>query len=479
MLKENDLNYLSTLGINKEKVDEQIDFLTGKVKPKVLKLIRPCTHNDGILPPEEVKVINSQSSEIPTGIDISRFIPSSGSATRMFSFDNFSDNSFKDLKLLPFFSDISNFCSNNNIDLDDMLKTKNIQELKEVLLGKSMLDFSSRPKALIDFHLIDNIPVSPIEEFIINSSEDITNTKVSFSIQEDFRNQFQSKLDNSPFFQEIDSKSLCNFIVQSKSTNSICIDSKGDLLRNENGEIYTHPSGHGSLIDGLNEIDADYVFINNIDNVSPKTRGIRYSVSNSLLNIAINTKNNFDMMIQRFVERNYKLLEPSINQLENVLGSQFKDKTIEEKVDIIIEILNKPVRVCGIVKDENSKGGKPFWVYDGKSESVQIVEESQVDFNDENQKKVWNTSTYFNPVEMVCCLRDFTGNKYNLKDFSEDSLRMIVKKNIKGKDSTFIELPGLWNGSMHYWHTTFVEIPSSLFTPVKNFTDLFLPIHQP
>ena len=185
------------------------------------------------------------------------------------------------------------------------------------------------------------------------------------------------------------------------------------------------------------------------------------------------------MMIQRFVERNYKLLEPSINQLENVLGSQFKDKTIEEKVDIIIEILNKPVRVCGIVKVENSKGGKPFWVYDGKSESVQIVEESQVDFNDENQKKVWNTSTYFNPVEMVCCLRDFTGNKYNLKDFSEDSLRMIVKKNIKGKDSTFIELPGLWNGSMHYWHTTFVEIPSSLFTPVKNFTDLFLPIHQP
>ena len=185
------------------------------------------------------------------------------------------------------------------------------------------------------------------------------------------------------------------------------------------------------------------------------------------------------MMIQRFVERNYKLLEPSINQLENVLGSQFKHKTIEEKVDIIIEILNKPVRVCGIVKDENSKGGKPFWVYDGKSESVQIVEESQVDFNDENQKKVWNTSTYFNPVEMVCCLRDFTGNKYNLKDFSEDSLRMIVKKNIKGKDSTFIELPGLWNGSMHYWHTTFVEIPSSSFTPVKNFTDLFLPIHQP
>ena len=199
----------------------------------------------------------------------------------------------------------------------------------------------------------------------------------------------------------------------------------------------------------------------------------------SLYNIAFNTKKNFDMMIQAFSERKYQLLEPSINQLENILPGQLKGKPIEEKVDIILEMLYKPVRVCGVVKDENSKGGKPFWVYDGNSESVQIVEESQVDFNDENQKKVWDSSVYFNPVEMVCCTKDFQGAKFDLKKYSEDLLKMKIKREIDGQDCKFIELPGLWNGSMHYWHTTFVEIPSSLFTPVKNFTDLFLPIHQP
>jgi len=479
MLNEEDLKYLSSLGINKEQVDSQIDLITGKTPIKSLKLIRPCVPNDGILPPEQVKSINSQSSPPPDGIHISRFIPSSGYATRMFDFTMFTKESLKKFRLLPFYYKIESFCSSNNIDIERIINTDNVDELKKLLLDESFLNFSSKPKALIEFHLINNIPITPLEQFILNGSDDLTNTKISFSIQGEFVDEFNSKLAKSPFFTDSNPKSLCNFIIQSKSTNSICLDSEGHIHRNENGEIYTHPSGHGSLINALDEIDADFIFINNIDNISPKTRGLRNSISTSLFNIAFNTKKNFDMMIQRFAERKYSLLEPSINQLESILSSQFKGKTIEEKVDIIIQILNKPVRVCGVVKDENSKGGKPFWVFDGKSESVQIVEESQVDFSDKSQKEVWNSSTYFNPVEMVCSLKDFSGNKFNLKDFSEDSLRMVVKRNMKGKDFVFTELPGLWNGSMHYWHTTFVEIPSSSFTPVKNFTDLFLPIHQP
>ncbi|MBT3476227.1 DUF4301 family protein [bacterium] len=479
MLNQNDLVFLSSLGISKEEAHNQVNFLEGKTEPKNLTLIRPCIHNDGVLPPEEVKRINLESGPPMPGILISRFVPSSGSATRMFSFDGIDGDFFNKINLLPFYSGIQRYCSENQIDLEKILKDKDLEELKNLLLNENLMNLKSQPKALIDFHLIENVPISPLEQFVVNSFEDISNSKIFFTIQDGFREEFSLKITNSYFLQDYEQESICDFIVQSKSTNSICLDSEGELLRAANGDIYTHPAGHGSLLGCLNEIDADFIFINNIDNISPKTIQLRHEISKSLFNIAMSTKKNFDMMIQTFSEKNYSLLEPSIAQLENILPSQLKERTIEEKVDIIIQMLNKPIRVCGVVKDEDSKGGKPFWVYDGNSESVQIVEESQVDFDDLNQKKVWDSCSYFNPVEMICSIKDYSGNKFNLKDFSEDSLKMNVKRNIMGKDCRFVERPGLWNGSMHYWHTTFVEIPSSAFTPVKNFTDLFLSIHQP
>tara|TARA_Y100001970_G_scaffold290973_1_gene426496 strand:- start:16957 stop:18396 length:1440 start_codon:yes stop_codon:yes gene_type:complete len=479
MLNEKDLVFLSSQGITKDSVDNQIDFLTGNSSPKTLTLIRPCTQNDGILSPSEIKRINSESNPPMPGVFISRFIPSSGSGTRMFNFDKFSKEFFSQLHLLPFFSEIEECCLSNDIDLEEIIKNKDVDKLEKILLDANFMNLSSEPKALINFHKIGKSSISPFEQFLLNSLDDITNDKIYFSVQDGLNNKFDSKIKESIFFQNQNLEINYDLIPQLKSTNSICLDMDNNLIREKNGDIYTHPSGHGALLEGLNNIDADFIFINNIDNISPKTRELRFQVSMALYNIAFNTKKNFDMMIQTFTERNYSLLEPSINQLEHILPSQLKGKTIEEKVDLVLEMLNKPIRVCGVIKDENSKGGKPFWVYDGNSESVQIVEESQVDFNDEKQRKVWESNIYFNPVEMVCCTKDFQGNKFNLKNFSEDLLKMKVKREISGRDCQFIELPGLWNGSMHYWHTTFVEIPSSLFTPVKNFTDLFLPIHQP
>jgi hypothetical protein len=202
-------------------------------------------------------------------------------------------------------------------------------------------------------------------------------------------------------------------------------------------------------------------------------------VSEFLYKIAHSTKKRFDLLLETFNERNYELLEPSIAQLENSLPTQFKSKPLDKKVDLIIQMLNKPIRVCGVVRDEKASGGKPFWVHDGNSESVQIVEESQINLNDENQKNIWDNCGYFNPVEMICSTKDYMGKKFDLREFAEEGLKIRVQKSVLGKECSFIELPGLWNGSMHYWHTTFVEIPLETFTPVKNFTDLFLPIHQP
>ena len=479
MLNENDLAFLSSLGITNEEVYSQIDYLEGKIPNKSLTLIRPCTYNDGILSPDEVKRINSESNPVIPDVFISRFIPSSGSASRMFRFDKFTDKDLDKIHLLPFFLDIQNYCLDNNIDLKKIILDKDVDRLKDIFINDDKMDLSSIPKGLINFHKIGEYFISPFEEFIINSFEDITNSNIFFTIQDEFRNNFVSKIDNSSFINKEDIKDSYQLLSQSKSSESICLDKENKIVRDKNGNIYTHPSGHGALLEVLNKVDADFIFINNIDNISPKTRDLRYQVSRSLFNIALYTKRNFDIMIQTFIERNYKLLEPLIAQLENVLPPEFKSKKVEEKIDIVIDMLNKPVRVCGVVKDENSTGGKPFWVFDGNSESVQIVEEAQVDFSNESQKNLWKSSTYFNPVEMICCTKDFKGDKFDFKNYSNNSLRMNIQKNIKGVDCNFIELPGLWNGSMHYWHTTFVEIPSSLFTPVKYFTDLFLPIHQP
>ena len=479
MLNNNDLEFLLSQGINKEDSSEQLSLLKDSSKLKKLLLIRPCNQNDGILPPEDVKKINLESNPPMPGLLISRFIPASGSATRMFNFDLFEDNFFEKVHLLPFFDQIESFCSKNKIDLRNIISNKDFKLLDDIITSKDNLNLSSKPKAIIDFHLINNTPISPIEEFLVNSMDDITNSPLVFSIQENCVDEVRDKVKHSPFLADYNPDLMYEITIQKKSTNSICVDNEGQILRYPKGEVYTHPSGHGALLDNLEEIDSDFIFINNIDNLSPKTRTLRHEVSKSLFNIAYSNKRRFDMLLQTFSERKYNLLESLIVQFEAYMPNHLKDKSVEQKVDLIIEMLNKPIRVCGVVKDENSKGGKPFWVNDGKAESVQIVEESQVDLKDENQIRLWEEGSYFNPVEMICCIKDFTGKKFDLKQFSEDSLRMKVNKDILGKSSSFIECPGLWNGSMHYWHTTFVEIPGASFTPVKNFTDLFLSIHQP
>jgi|TARA_B110000263_G_scaffold54468_1_gene45894 hypothetical protein len=479
MLNKNDLEFLSSLGITKKEIDSQIDLLLGKTKIKTLKLMRPCVEGDGIISPNEVDKLNVDSGSIMSELLISRFIPASGSATRMFALDRFKEEFFAKLHLLPFYSKILDYSDKNEVELNTIIKNKDIEALKEILTSEDLINFSRQPKGLIDFHLFDGLPISPVEEFVLNSIDDITNSKIYFTVQEGLEEDIRFKINKSPFLKKSDPESLYELMIQPKSTNSLCLDDEGELLRKENGDIYTHPSGHGALLDILNDVNSDFVFINNIDNISSKTRLLRYEVSEFLYKIAHSTKKRFDLLLETFNERNYELLEPSIAQLENSLPTQFKSKPLDKKVDLIIQMLNKPIRVCGVVRDEKASGGKPFWVHDGNSESVQIVEESQINLNDENQKNIWDNCGYFNPVEMICSTKDYMGKKFDLREFAEEGLKIRVQKSVLGKECSFIELPGLWNGSMHYWHTTFVEIPLETFTPVKNFTDLFLPIHQP
>ena len=429
-MEKNDLIYLESIGIDKSNLASQVDFLSSKNKTEQLSLIRPCIVGDGITSKEEFQ--ENVLIDNTDNVSLSRFIPASGYGTRMLQVDNHDQLFFKNLELLPFFNLITESCRKNNIDLDKIIKEKDVKQIKEILLAI----FLDLPKALLPFHLINNLAVTPIEEIILYFNNDIANKGLVFAIQEEHEDKILKKLNKSDLLKDIDFDKFVNFTYQDVSTNSVCLDNENNILRNLNGDVYTHPSGHGALLENLNKIESDYVLINNIDNVSPKTRELRYEITKKL----------------------YKF----IKEIRN------KNK-----------VLNKPIRVCGVIKDQTSKGGKPFWVFDGKETSVQIVEESQVYIKNTEQKKIWDSGIYFNPVEMICSFKDFEGKKLELSKFANMSLKMKTKKTILGKQVSFIETPGLWNGSMHNWNTTFVEIPEESFTPVKNFTDLFLPIHQP
>ena len=280
----------------------------------------------------------------------------------MLQVDNHDQLFFKNLELLPFFNLITESCRKNNIDLDKIIKEKDVKQIKEILLAI----FLDLPKALLPFHLINNLAVTPIEEIILYFNNDIANKGLVFAIQEEHEDKILKKLNKSDLLKDIDFDKFVNFTYQDVSTNSVCLDNENNILRNLNGDVYTHPSGHGALLENLNKIESDYVLINNIDNVSPKTRELRYEITKKL----------------------YKF----IKEIRN------KNK-----------VLNKPIRVCGVIKDQTSKGGKPFWVFDGKETSVQIVEEAQVDIKNTEQKKIWDSGIYFNPVEMICSFKDFEG----------------------------------------------------------------------
>jgi len=260
---------------------------------------------------------------------------------------------------------------------------------------------------------------------------------------------------------------------------------KNNPLRNNGNELILRPGGHGSLLKNLNDLDSDIIFIKNIDNVSIKNN----NGDNNLYKKAIGGKL---VELQDFVF--YALRKLSTGQIEltdlikiqeyvgsmfhNILPKNFDLFNQQEKITYFIKLLDRPIRVCGMVKNEGAPGGGPFIVESYNNESLQIVESSQVDFEDKQQVRIWNSSSHFNPVDIVCSIKNFKGEKFNLQKFVDPNTAFISKKSNNGEILKALEWPGLWNGSMANWLTVFVEVPSHTFTPVKTINDLLKPAHQ-
>lgn len=450
-------------------IEQQKEKVFGK-KP-ILKLLSPCKIGHGILDFEEQKRKQFVSLFEKNYKSVSFFIPASGSGSRMFQFlyeflhqpdeynvqlierffNNFQDFAF--YRILP--KEIK------ELNVDDNPK---IEELILYILEKEGLNFANFPKGLIPFHKNGPFILNPFQEQVlqaINLLDDKVN--VHFTINENFENEIKESIQNVTTL--VGKEVHVQFSNQSKESDAISFYKDGNIVQYEDGNSMKRPAGHGALLDNLNEIDSDFIFIKNIDNVQNYNHSQKSKESFKFLGgIALEfqediteLKNNPTLEQLQLLNEKYQLLD---------------EKSIEQfDTDKILDLINRPFRVCGMIKNEGQPGGGPFWVEENGLINKQIIEKAQIE-NSFEQLKLLVQSTHFNPVMMVACPKNLDGEKFDLMDFCDDSKYFLIEKKYKGKTIYFSELPGLWNGSMAFWNTIFVEIPSDTFSPVKTVLDL-------
>lgn len=461
--------------LSKTKIEEQKNKVIG-AHPEV-ELISPCTVGEGILQlssADKKQLIELFEQE---SFSSTFFIPASGSGSRMFQFlfdfleEPNEDNRSKVEKFLNHITDFA-FFQQLPIEFQKKLKKHDIDldEFVTFLLKGEGMGYGEMPKGLIPFHKNEPFILTPFQEQILQGMK-LKEDKVSFhfTIQAKFEEEikngiFQAQGLTGQFYDISFSEQDCN-------TNSIAFTDEGEPFLSEDGTILMRPAGHGALLENLNKIDSDLVFIKNIDNVQ------HFSKSNETIAIwkVLGGK------LLRYKKEAKKLLKKPTTKGLKELNKQFQlfDPTTIGNLseDEIIALLNRPVRVCGMVGNEGQPGGGPFWVNDDGVISKQIIEKAQITMRGK-QYRLMVQSTYFNPVMIVASTKNFEGKKFDLRAFKDDSKFFVVKKKYQGQDIRFIELPGLWNGSMAHWNTIFVEIPSTTFSPVKTVLDLLEDAHK-
>jgi len=348
------------------------------------------------------------------------------------------------------------------------------------------LDYIHTPKALIPFHTEEEKAYTAWEEHLyegIGYAKDAKNkVRFHFTIAPGQEKLFTEEIKKcQPFFQKQGIQLLIEFSEQHPSTETIALDLQNELVREENGEILFRPAGHGALLENLQSLDADIVFIKNIDNVvSPKLLQTTCLYKKLLAGYLLGIQSKVFSYLEALEKNQESMLEEMIHFAREtwniVLSEKFHFSPWQEKQKELFSLFYRPIRVCGMVKNQGEPGGGPFWVRDSRGKvSRQIVEKSQISLKSEDQKKILETSTHFNPVDLVCALKDHRGRKFDLKDYVDRNAVFLSQKPYHGKTIKVLELPGLWNGSMAFWNTSFVEVPLATFNPVKKVTDLLRP----
>jgi len=516
---EQDRWQMAALGISEARVREQLAFFT---RPRfALKLARPCTLGDGIRrisPGEEEEYLRRHEAAARAGRFL-KFVPASGAASRMFQapLNYLADLAPETLRggrppagpcrlpegpvaafcrSLPrfaFFPDLAACLETNGLQAEHLLAAGEYQCALFYLLTPAGLNYAALPKGVLKFHRYGEECRTALEEHLVEAAHYVRDQggvcRLHVTILPEHEELFRELLKEvQPRWERrLGCRFRVDFSYQSHATDTLAVDPDNRPFREEDGRLHFRPGGHGALLANLEKCGGDLVYIKNIDNVVP----------DRLKGPTILWKRLIGGLVVALEERLHRLLrhlaagtpEPAVlkeaaawaqEELSLSLPPDFDSLSVPRRREVLLAALNRPLRVCGVVKNEGEPGGAPFWVQEPDGAfSLQIVEGAQVDLSDPGQRAVWEAATHFNPVDLVVTLRDFQGRPFELARFADPEAVFISRKSYNGRELKALELPGLWNGGMARWLTVFVEVPGITFNPVKTALDLLRPEHLP
>lgn len=503
-LQEIDVRTLSEKGISAEKLQEELEML--KTGFPYLKIEAAATIGNGISAFDDVqkneykKIWNEYLKE---GGKVVKMVPASGAASRMFkdlfSFANgdsetpnndFIRNFFAGIEKFAFFSMLNKKCMEKySKSVATLMEEGHHRDVVRTLILKDGLNYGSLPKALLEFHKVMGGSRAAMEEHLAEGAQYAAcndgKVNIHFTVSDDHLNLMKAKIEETKAVLEhhYGVKYDVSLSVQKPSTDTVVANMDGTPYR-ENGKLFFRPGGHGALIENLNDLDGDVIFIKNIDNVVPDSyRDVTIEYKQVIGGVLVDVKRKIDKYASLL--RSQKATPEELAEMLRFLRSTLcisndnaENMNQQELADYILRKLNRPVRVCGMVRNEGEPGGGPFLTYnqDG-TVSPQILESTQINPNDSKAVAMLKEATHFNPVDLVCYTRDLDGNKFNLPEFVDKNTGFISIKSREGVEIKALELPGLWNGAMSDWNTVLVEVPSKTFNPVKTVNDLLRPAH--
>jgi len=505
MFTGKDIKQIEKQGLIIKEVEKQLERF--KQGFPYLNLIKPATIADGIIQLNESEVNAYIKLYDDSKPDVLKFVPASGAASRMFKFlfefysqvknqheaiDLIENNEvkifFREIKKFAFYDELKATIQSAGYAIDELLINGEYKTILHYLLNDVGMNYGDKPKAVLSFHHEENKIKTAFEEHLAEGAKYAKNAngkvKIHFTISPEHATMFDELLQKvkNEYEQRLNVQFEITYSQQKPSTDTVAVDLDNHLFRNEDGTLLFRPGGHGALIENLNDLTSDIIFIKNIDNVVPDhLKGETINYKKALAGVLLSYQEKIFKYMERLESEiiSNEQLDEIVFFIQNKLCYMFNLNTITDKKQFLYTVLNRPIRVCGMVKNEDEPGGGPFWIkHPDNHADLQIVETAQINQRDSNQFQILKQSTHFNPVDLVCCIKNYKGEKFNLLQYKDPETGFISKKSKDGKDLKAQELPGLWNGAMANWNTIFVEVPVVTFNPVKTVNDLLRPEHQ-
>ena len=507
MLNDKDKQLIASKGITEPVIEAQLKrFETGF---PWLRIEAAATVGHGITrldAKQQAQCVKLWKEFQGSGASIEKFQPASGAASRMFknlfAFINegkaapetdFERQFFENITQFAFYGQLNKTCVNlYQSNVTELMGAGRYADVLRALLLPEGMNYGSLPKALLKFHRAAAGTVhTPLEEHLEEGAQYAADShrrvRIHFTVSPEHREAFERLIDaKAPLMEQVWGVAYDITLSEQKaSTDTIAVNMDNTPYRDSGDNLLFRPAGHGALLENLNERDADIVFIKNVDNVVPlRLRSVGTRYKKILGGYLVTVQRQVAKYLEALDRGDVKTadLKAMLRYVRQTLC--ISDKATDEMDDAALaawlrDKLNRPIRVCGVVPNEGEPGGGPYLAYNADgSASPQILESAQINPDDAAAVEMMKGGTHFNPVDLVCYIKDYKGIKFDLRKFVDPETGFISIKSKDGVDIKALELPGLWNGSMSNWNTIFVEVPIDTFNPVKTVNDLLRPTHQ-